>query len=88
MLPNADNAPPGFGQLPICIGVSAAIRVDLLAPPFRVRLWPRAVFGAAVPEATVYEDRDTKAREGNVRRSAQLKQRVVNAESKTVPVEY
>jgi hypothetical protein len=66
VFPYADHMPPGVVKRFIGRTIAAAVRFDLLAPPIRVRLGPRRMLRAAVPEATVDEHGQTGAREENV----------------------
>jgi hypothetical protein len=87
VFPSAHHVPPGFGELRIGVRVSALVCLDLVAPPLRVLLWPRAVFGAAVPEAPVNEDRDAKLWKGDVGCSPKARDPIVNSESKPVAMQ-
>lgn len=67
MFPDAHWFPASFLQLPVRVAVAFAVPLDLLAPERWVTLRPSAVLGAAVPEATVYEDRNASGPKHDVR---------------------
>ena len=70
MFPHPHDCPTGVTQCFVCCSISRAVAFDLLPPPLCVRLRPRRVNRAAVPETAVHEDRDPCARKQNVRPTA------------------
>jgi hypothetical protein len=64
--PDADDRPSCLLEVGISAPVTRDVGLDLLPPPFRVRLRPGHVFRAAVPEATVDEDSNSGTRENDV----------------------
>ena len=87
VLPNTHHVPFGFGELRVGVRVSALVCLNLVAPPLRVLLGPRAVFGTAMPEAAVHEDRDAKPWKGDVSRSPKSGDPIVDPESKPIAVQ-
>src|SRR5262245_44568148 len=84
--PYPHHCPSRGSQTLVGIGVSALVGLDLSAPPRRVRLRPRSVLRAAVPETPVYEDGDTPAWKSDISAAAQTGKRIVDAEAKASPV--
>src|SRR5262249_52101761 len=64
--PQPDDLPSGFRQPRIRVAVTAPIPLDLLSPPSRVRLRPRPMCRAAVPEAAVHEQGYARRCEGEI----------------------
>jgi hypothetical protein len=80
--PDPDNLPPSLGQTHVRIGVAPTIRLDLASPPVGVGLRPGGMFGAAVPEAPIDEDRNACLCENHVGFAAETTERSqVNPES-------
>jgi len=71
MFPDPQDSPSRFFKDVIRLRVSLHVSSQLRLPPFLVRCGHRAVFGAAVPEAAIYEHRNTLAGEHDVRLSAE-----------------
>jgi hypothetical protein len=63
MLPNPDDRPPSLLQALVGVAIPQPVGLDLLAPEVLVRLRPGCVFGAAMPETSVDEDRDARGAE-------------------------
>jgi hypothetical protein len=88
VFPEADNHPAEAEHLGVRISISSNVGLDLLSPVCRVRLRSGVVLRAAMPEASVDEDRKLLAREHNVGASAPIEWKwLVDAEAKTGSVE-
>jgi hypothetical protein len=85
--PQPDDGPAVGPQSLISVSVAPPVRVDLGTPPFRVRLRPRSVARATVPEAAVHKDGDPRHSEDNVSTPSDFGQRAhinAKAEAETV----
>lgn len=69
--PKAQDSPTRFGKCRVVASVSRDVRIQLTAPPIPVGFRVGPVLWAAVPEAAVYENRDTPPREHDVRLASQ-----------------
>jgi hypothetical protein len=83
MLPKSEHRPSSCAQLEVSVPVSEAVRLNLRSPPIRVGLWPSAVLGTAMPEATIDKHRDFRSHEGDVRPAARAGQRDVDPVTQT-----
>jgi hypothetical protein len=70
--PRANHDPTIFLKTPIGVDVTLPVRQDLRTPEVSVRLGPRRVLRAAMPEAAVDEDRDAEPNERDVSNPARL----------------
>jgi len=86
VLPHSYDTPASLFELRVGVCVSSAIRLDLLAPPLGVLLWPCAVLRTPVPEAPVDENGDPEPWERDVGTAAGARQRVVDAKAKATAV--
>lgn len=66
MRPDTIHCPSRTNQQRIRVAVPLTIAFDLLAPPGGVRLRPRRVLWARVPEASIHEDCHTRSGEYHV----------------------
>ena len=88
VFPDADWGPAGCSEAGVGVGVSSSVAGDLGFPVLGVAAGLGAVFGAAVPEAAVYEDRYPQAGEHHVSLAAHLGQRPsVHEEAQATPVQ-
>ena len=87
MLPDSNDGPSLLIKPPIRVSVARHIRGDLLAPPFSIGLGCRSVVRTGVPKTSVNEDRDPKARIGNVRSPPHSRQGIVDAKPVTHAME-
>src|SRR5688572_28127399 len=71
MLPDAYRKPTVSGEFHVSLTIAASIGLDLGLPQVSVRLGPRRVFLATVPEAPVNEHRNSRAEEHDVRLPSQ-----------------
>jgi hypothetical protein len=67
MLPKAKDGPSSRPESDVRVAISTSIRFDFFSPPSRVRLRPRAVLWASMPEAAVDEYGDLCSNEGHIR---------------------
>ncbi|CAL8967784.1 hypothetical protein CELL_00085 [Cellulomonas sp. T2.31MG-18] len=80
VLPRADHVPPLTPESNGCVRVSSLVGRQLRRPPGPVGRGGRPVFWATVPEASIDEDCDLGASEGDIDRSARpVWDRVVDA---------
>jgi hypothetical protein len=87
VLPKTESQPARFGQAAVGIRISSAVRLDLVAPPLRVRLRPRCVNGAPVPEAAVDKNGDAGTWEDDVCLPTQAGHRPdMDAKAKAAPM--
>ena len=66
VLPHSNNDPTGAAERLVIATVAVSVDSQLGLPPFPVRFREDSVIGAGVPEASVDEHGDTKARERDV----------------------
>lgn len=66
MFPPPDYLPPSILESLRLKSVARAIALDLRRPIVEVRLWRPVVLPAAMPKASIDEDRETVTREGDV----------------------
>lgn len=66
VFPHVQDAPPQAGERGVLGSVAGNVAVELGTPPIPVVARQRAVVGAAVPEASVDEDRDFRSGECKV----------------------
>lgn len=76
VLPNSHDRPAGLGEPAVGVPVTRSGALDLRPPPLGVGNRPRRVLGAAVPEATVDEDRHARAPEDQIGSTTQVRQRL------------
>lgn len=69
VLPNPYHGPARISKPSIGVSIALDIGLDFCSPPHGIVLWPRAVLGASMPEASVQEDGNSGDRKGNVHRS-------------------
>lgn len=69
VLPEAQHRPALRHQVCGRFAVAGDVAVELVAPPFGIGFGVGGVFGAAVPEAAVEEDRDLGPGKGDVDRA-------------------
>ena len=74
MLPKAEDSPTGLDEEFGRIVISRDIAPHLCGPIVGMGLSSRVVLGAAMPEATIYEDSEFHARKRNVSRPSYLGQ--------------
>ena len=60
MFPDMERLPSQRCQFDVLSSVPFSGRGDLPAPPGCIRLWSDRVLGTSMPEASIYEDRQTK----------------------------
>lgn len=72
VFPHANHLPAGRTERSIGLPVPRDVALELLTPPLGVALGPRLVNGADMPEASVYEHRDTGPHEHDIRARAHL----------------
>jgi hypothetical protein len=76
MFPDTEDFPSGRLEGGVVPPVSGNGRRQLVRPPLGVRLGPnRSMFGAAVPETAVQEDRQADASEHDVRFASTMRER-------------
>jgi hypothetical protein len=66
MRPQPDNRPPGLLESYVGVLIASPVPFNLLPPPNRVRLRPRAVCRTAVPEAAIHKDGDARFDEDKI----------------------
>jgi hypothetical protein len=59
MRPDAHHPPAVGTQALVCIPIALLISNDFRAPELGIPLGPRCMHWTPVPEATIYEDRDS-----------------------------
>lgn len=87
VLPKPEHGPTALLQPRCGVAVSLDVRLDLVAPPLRVRLRPSAMLRTAVPEATVHEYDETRADECEIGASSRAREWPVHTVSKSQSVE-
>jgi hypothetical protein len=89
MLPDAQDRPTPSTQALIGIPIALSIGLDLVAPPFGVRLRPGSMDGAPVPKASVQEDSQPRSWEDDVHRPCRARQETqMDPETKTATMEH
>jgi hypothetical protein len=71
VFPNANNRPTSRAQLLVGVSIPLSIFVYLLAPPFSIGFRPGHVARAAMPEASIHENRHSGGPEDDVCLSSQ-----------------
>lgn len=66
MLPESEDKPAGVPKTAISIPIAALVSQQLLTPPLSIRLGPRPVGRAVMPEATVNKNSHANTRERKV----------------------
>jgi len=86
MFPDMERLPTERCKFQVLAPVSFSVRRDLLAPPGRIRLWSDRVLGTSMPEASVYEDRESKPHNYYVRPTRKIL--TMQPETHTTPVQF
>lgn len=85
MFPEAQYRPTGVAERRVCARIAGDVPIELRSPPLTVCRWPRGMYWAAVPEASVDKHRQPMAREGDIDVSARVGESfVLHAETKTL----
>lgn len=66
VLPYPDDFPAELTEDAVCVAVTRLIGGEFGLPPLAVRVRPRPMFGASVPEASIHKDGDPGAAERDI----------------------
>jgi hypothetical protein len=72
MFPDAHHTPSEPAQLLRCFSVSFPVALDLVQPEAAIRFGLDPMFGAAMPETAINEDRNLLSDKHDIRRAWQI----------------